>query len=69
VSYRLIPDTDFEGLVSEAVQVVRGGGDVEAAVTFKILSAGFAVYICPQCGRLLVFGNRLSSPAKSYRPE
>jgi hypothetical protein len=69
VSYRLIPDTDVEALVSGVVKDVRSGGDVETVVTFKILSAGFAAYACPKCGRLLVFRNGLNSPAESYRPE
>jgi len=69
VSFRLIPDTDVEGLVSEVVEAVREAGDVESNVTFKILSAGVAAYECPHCGRLLVFRDGLSNRADSYRLE
>lgn len=69
VSFRLIPDVSVERLVSELIEAVRGGQEVESVVTYKILSAGCCAHICPQCGRLLVFRDSSSDRADSYRPE
>ena len=69
VSFRLIPDATVEGLVSDVIDAVRGGDDVESTVTFKILSSGASAYICPHCGRFLVFRDNKTAEADSYRPE
>ena len=62
----LVPDTAIEGTVKNILETVGAGEDIEARVTFGILSAGHVTYRCPICGRLLVFWNGILERATSY---
>ena len=67
--YYLISEANLEPAVDEITQGIAEGGDVDDYVDQSIRTYGRPTYICPECGRLLIFVNGLEKPANSYLPE
>ena len=67
--WTLISEANVERAVDDIMKLVESGEEVEAEVTFSIFSHGSHTYICPECGRLLVFDRGLDKPSVSYKRE
>jgi hypothetical protein len=68
-AWRLISDEKLEDALDEIVAMVKAGEDVDARAASVMSAHSHAAYMCPECGRLLVFENGLDRPATSYRRE
>jgi hypothetical protein len=66
----LISDENIGRTTDKIIELTRAGADdVEAWAEVVIRSYGYPAYICPECGRLLVFEDGIDKPAASYRRE
>ena len=68
-AYTLISEGNLEVAVEAIVAGIAAGGNVGDQVDAFIRSNGSSTYICPECGRILVFEKGLENPATSYRRE
>ena len=66
--YNLIPDTAIEALTQALIDTVQRGEDVEARVSYLVMSQGATTYKCPVCGDLLVFWEGIDKLAAAYKP-
>jgi hypothetical protein len=67
--YNLIPDMAIEDLTKAVIKTIQQGEDIEARVSYLIMSHGATTYKCPVCGHLLVFWEGTDKLAASYKPE
>jgi hypothetical protein len=68
-AWTLISDQNFELFTDKIIELTRAGEDVDAQAASVMKSYGYHAYICPKCGRLLVFEDGLDKPATSYKRE
>ena len=68
--WMLISDENIGRATDQIIELTRAREeDVEARAEVVIRSYGYPAYICPECGRLLVFEDGRDKPATSYRRE
>jgi hypothetical protein len=66
----LISDDNIGHATDKVIELTRGGEeDLEVRAEVALRSYGYPAYICPKCGRLLVFEDGRDKPAASYRRE
>jgi hypothetical protein len=63
----LIADVKVDGLISDILETVKQGEDIEARITHLILTSGKEVYECPTCGRILIL--ETDNSFRSFLPE
>jgi len=68
-AWTLISDVKFELLLDELMRLVRENEDNETKAGVMMQAYGIPAYICPECGRMVVFENGLNKPAVSYKRE
>ena len=68
-AWTLISDENFERFTDKIIELTRAAEDVDAQAAFVMKSYGYPAYICPECGRLLVFEDGIDKPATSYSRE
>ena len=67
--WTLISESNFDKALDDLLELARKGGDFDGQAMPILASHGLPSYICPECGRLLVFRNGLDKPATIYKPE
>ncbi|HEX6639492.1 MAG TPA: hypothetical protein VF215_00190 [Thermoanaerobaculia bacterium] len=65
----MIAAVEIEAIVERVMATVEAGEDVEARVGYVVATGGPTTYVCPICGRLLVFWNGIEKKATFYRKE
>ena len=68
--WMLISDENIGHALDKIIELTRAGEeDFEVTAEVLIRSYGYPAYICPKCGRLLVFESGRDKPATSYGRE
>lgn len=71
-AWLLIADEKLEIILDELVDMFKRDlavDDFEDRAAHSVSSHSVPAYVCPDCGRLIVFENGLDKPATSYRRE
>jgi hypothetical protein len=67
--WKLVSDEKFDAVLNEIVELSKVSCDLELDVVEPFIKHGHQAYICPHCGRLLIFFDGLDNPATIFRRE
>jgi hypothetical protein len=65
--WKLVSDEKFDLVLDEIVQLVKVSSDFNLEIIDPFVKHGHQAYICPHCGRLLVFFNGIDKPATIFQ--